>query len=115
MPCWEINTMELDLNIKQKELIEAALAKLGINYRELTWDRGDRIMDFTLARNSEYLQMGINLTTGKFIFGSDSQTLVDKANEIRREIATEAVREMAKRKRWVLRKTGANAFRARRY
>jgi len=113
MPCWEKNTVALDLNSRNTDLLEEVLKEMGIKYSKIKWGKErDEYLDFTLGGGR--LQMGVNLTKGKFVFGSD-QSLVAKANEIKREISKKIVMQVAARKRWAVRAVNDRKMRVRRY
>lgn len=113
MPCWEKNTIKIDLNSGNSDLLEEVLKEMGIKYSKIKWGPNrDEYLDFTLGGGR--LQMGVNLTKGTFVFGND-QSLVAKANEIKRNISKKIVKQVAARKRWVVKAVNDRKMRVRRY
>ena len=81
MPCWEVNTMNVDLIASDRDLLEQALKTLGYRY-------------YRYGNDFEMGNMGIK---GNKIYGND----MDRVNAIRRQYSIETVKKIAKAKKWV--------------
>ena len=82
MPCWEINTMSVDLIASDRDLLEQALKSLGYLYK----------------RNGNNFVIGGGLIiSGNTITGRD----IDRINSIRRQYSIETIKSVAKKKKWV--------------
>lgn len=80
MPCWEIQTMSVDLIASNRDLLEQALKSLGYRY-------------YRYGNDFEMGTMGIK---GNKIYSED----MDKVNEIRRAYSIEVIKVVAKKKKW---------------
>jgi len=80
MPCWEIQTMSVDLIASNRDLLEQALKSLGYQY-------------YRYGNDFEMGTMGIK---GNKIYGEN----MDKVNAIRRAYSIEVLKHVAKKKGW---------------
>ena len=83
MPCWEINTMSVDINATNRDLLETAIKSLGLAYER--------------AGNDFYVD-GFSITEDQAILRSDQQ--YGTLNAIKRAYSKESIKKVAKAKGW---------------
>jgi len=83
MPCWEINTMSVDINATNRDLLETAIKSLGLAYER--------------AGNDFYVA-GFSITGNQAVIQAGRQQ--DTLNAIKRQYSKETIKKVAKAKGW---------------
>ena len=102
MPCWEVRTVSIEFTNKHKDPLLAALKAEGLAYSDN--NRGK-----------------IYLDNDKLIIDLENQTATvrnndyDLLNRIKRGYSREAIKEVAKKKKWLLKQQVDGKLVARRY
>lgn len=100
MPCWEVNTISIEFNMKHKDLLLKTLEKLNFKYSE--YEKG------TIYLYSDDVIMNLNNSTAKILN-------FDKYNKIKRKYSEIVLEEVCKKKKWILKKRGESTFEMNRY
>ncbi len=100
-PCWQIQTISIEFKTKHKELLKKALKNEEIGFYE--------------SRNKLYIsgdRLILDLDRQEASVIDNDYTLL---NKIKVAYSETAIREIARKKNWALKKIGNGKLRARRY
>ena len=102
MPCWEVNLVTVEFKARHKQILFAALDRLKIEYRE----NGDRI--FLTNVSGRY----IDLAEGKVVVES---YMMDTVNKIKQEYSKIVVEQVAKKKKWAIKRLAEDKYKLKRF
>lgn len=100
MPCWEVNTVSLDFNAKNLELMIQTLQEMGITVH---------------SKNTNYINTSIgtfDLRSGKVDVERRYRRTV---NDFRVNYSKNVVKAVAKKKKWVLKQRSQKVFVAKKW
>ncbi len=100
MPCWEVNLMNVEFKAANRDRLVKAIEEDGFQYTELSG-----VIEMRLGRNSSII---FDLPNEKATLVNTTDT--DPLNKIKRAYSRLTIEEVAKKKRWALRKQGKNKF-----
>ncbi len=97
MVCWEVNLVNVEFQVKHVDLLKLAITNLGYNYFEIR-------DGLSIGRTT------INFSTGKAI--TDNQNFL---NQLKVQYSKEAIKKVAKKKKWILKKINSQKYQAKKY
>ncbi len=102
MPCYTVNLMTVEFNMKNINILKKALEKLGYNYRY-----GEKTNQLDIpSMNASFDLKNQNVSIPRYYS--------DDLNKIKRAYSETVVEEIAKKKKWIIKKMG-NKLQLRRY
>ena len=101
MPCYTIQTLSVEFKAKHTDLLIEAAKSLGLNCE---------IMGSSVS--IDYGSIKLNLETQQAEYKSYSQATMDK---LKVAYSTKAVEKVAQKRKWLLKQTGKNQMKLRRF
>lgn len=109
MPCYEIVTASVEFKVRNQDLFEKTLKRMG--FQKLNERHG--VLN---VRTDEGNDIAFDLANGKVSSEDYRQTAFDrKLNAFKRAYSVQAIEEMAKKKKWILKQQSVNTFQLKRF
>jgi len=105
MPCYQMQLMSVEFKAKYVDFLKQALDELGYRYEVIA---GDTVIKV----EHRYNAIWIDLAKSEIEFNRTSAVVV---NRIRREYSRQVLQEVAKKKRWVVKKKQNRYFQLQKY
>lgn len=101
MPCWEINKILVDFKVNNIDLLEQAINNLNYNY----------------VRSGRVIKIGNNITIDLDMGTVETRSTfsLERIDALKREYSELAVKEAAKKAKWLCKQRSKTKFEIRRY
>lgn len=106
MPCYEVNLMTVEFNVKNIDILKEAIKKLG--FQTLTNDRNSNIVFLDESYNEYKIDMVNNVIETR----SGNNDII---NKVKRTYSAVAIEKAAKKNKWAIRNTAAYQYKAIKY
>ncbi len=101
MPCWEVRTIQIAFQAKHKDLLQKAIDRVG-------FDKSVRI-------DGDYLKFGYTRIPLDGTPTEVDQQLSQTLNTLKRNYSEVCIEEVARKKKWALRKKNSQSMKLVRY
>ena len=109
MPCYIVVTASVSFKAQNRELFEKTLEAMGF------WRRSE-LNGIINVQTNDGKNIAFDLVNGKVSSQDYRQnTFNDKLNSFKRAYSVQAIEEMAKKKKWILKQQSESAFQLKRY
>ena len=106
MPCWEVNLMTVEFNVKNIDILKEAIKKLG--FQTLTNERNSNILFLDESYNEYKIDITKNVIETKY--GTK-----ENINLLKRTYSIVAIEKAAKKNKWALRNIAIYQYKAIKY